>query len=81
MTEKEPELSFEAAMERLESLISAMETGEIPLADMVSKFEEGSKLLKTCQSQLQEAELTIEKLDLETGSIESFDSSNKNEAS
>jgi exodeoxyribonuclease VII small subunit len=80
MTQKEPVLTFEAAMERLEALISAMETGDIPLADMVSKFEEGSKLLKTCQAQLEEAELTIEKLDPETGSTESLDSTSSDEA-
>ena len=80
MLDKE-EPAFEAAMERLESLISAMESGEIPLAGMVAKFEEGSKLLKLCQAQLKEAELTIEKLDPATGALEPIDSASSEEAS
>lgn len=69
--EKQP--SFEASLERLESLIEAMENGDIPLADLVAKFEEGSKLLKTCQAQLSQAELKIEQLNLKTGQLEGFD--------
>lgn len=74
--ENEP-LSFEASLERLESLIEAMENGDIPLADLVAKFEEGSKLLKTCQSQLKQAELKIEQLNLKTGKLEDFDLSSE----
>ncbi len=70
-------LSFEASLERLESLIEAMENGDIPLADLVAKFEEGSKLLKTCQSQLKQAELKIEQLNLKTGKLEDFDLSSE----
>lgn len=69
--EKTP--SFEASLERLEALIEAMENGDIPLADLVAKFEEGSKLLKMCQSQLKNAELKIEQLNLKTGELENFD--------
>lgn len=65
--------SFEDAMERLEALITAMEEGDTPLAEMVAKFEEGSKLLKMCQSQLKTAELKIEKLNLDSGEVEAFD--------
>ena len=60
-------------MERLEALITAMEEGDTPLADMVAKFEEGSKLLKTCQTQLKAAELKIEKLNLDSGEVELLD--------
>ncbi|NBB79710.1 MAG: exodeoxyribonuclease VII small subunit [Verrucomicrobia bacterium] len=75
--EEEETPSFEASLERLESLIQAMENGDIPLADLVAKFEEGSKLLKTCQSQLKQAELKIEQLNLKTGKLEEFDLSNE----
>ncbi len=65
--------SFEEALEQLEGIIEAMEDGETPLADLVAKFEEGTKLLKYCQSKLNEAELKIEKLNVETGETEPFD--------
>jgi exodeoxyribonuclease VII small subunit len=68
--EKTP--TFEESVEKLEQLIEALESGETPLADLVAKFEEGSKLLKECQSQLRSAEIKIEKLNLETGEPEAF---------
>jgi len=72
MSAKTTEPTFEESVERLEALIEAMENGDTPLADLVAKFEEGSKLLKRCQAQLKEAELKIEKLNLRTGQLEAF---------
>ncbi|EIP97440.1 exodeoxyribonuclease VII, small subunit [Opitutaceae bacterium TAV1] len=54
--------SFEQAMMRLESIVESMETGDVPLADLLVRFEEGSKLLKVCEARLKEAELRIEQL-------------------
>ena len=62
--------TFEEAVDQLEDLIEAMESGETPLAELVAKFEEGSKLLRNCQDQLKEAELKIEKLNLKTGELD-----------
>lgn len=59
-------------MERLEELIESMEDGSAPLAELVAKYEEGSKLLRECQSQLRVAELKIEKLNSQTGEPEAF---------
>ena len=56
----EPETSFEDAIEQLEVLVDSMESGEIPLKDLVDKFEQGSKLLRLCQQKLGEAEQRIE---------------------
>lgn len=39
-----------------------MESGEVPLAELLAKFEEGNALLKTCEARLKEAELKIEQL-------------------
>ncbi len=74
MPKKTDEPSFEEALERLESIIESMEAGDTALADLVAKFEEGSKLLKRCQAQLKEAELKIEKLNLKSGEVEPFES-------
>ena len=73
MPAKKEDPTFEESVERLEALIQAMENGDTPLADLVPKFEEGSKLLKHCQAQLKEAELKIEQLNLKTGELEAFD--------
>jgi len=58
----DPKLSFETALTQLESVVEAMESGEVPLAELLAKFEEGSKLLKVCEARLKEAELKIEVL-------------------
>ena len=62
MEDKELKLSFENALSKLEAIVESMELGEVPLADLLAKFEEGNKLLKHCESRLKEAELKIEQL-------------------
>jgi exodeoxyribonuclease VII small subunit len=62
MSPKKQEPTFEEALEKLEALVASMESGEVPLATLVEKFEEGSKLVKTCEERLKQAELKIEKL-------------------
>jgi len=55
-------LSFEAALSQLESIVETMESGDVPLAELLAKFEEGNKLLKVCESRLKDAEMKIELL-------------------
>lgn len=54
--------SFEEAIQRLEVIVEAMESGETPLASLLAQFEEGSKLLAVCEARLKTAELKIEQL-------------------
>ena len=49
-------------MDRLEAIVESMETGDVPLADLLAKFEEGSRLLSACEERLKSAELKIEQL-------------------
>ena len=58
----ETKLTFEAALGQLEAIVESMESGEVPLAELLAKFEEGTKLLKVCESRLKDAELKIEQL-------------------
>jgi exodeoxyribonuclease VII small subunit len=59
---KESKLSFEAALSKLEAIVESMESGDVPLAELLAKFEEGNKLLKHCEARLKDAELKIEQL-------------------
>ena len=59
---KETKLSFEHALEKLESIVESMESGDVPLAELLARFEEGNKLLKVCEARLKDAELKIEQL-------------------
>ena len=57
-------LTFEDALDQLETLVEAMEAGDTPLAEMLARFEEGNRLLKVCEARLKDAELKIEQLKL-----------------
>lgn len=54
--------SFEQALGQLETIVDSMESGETPLAELLVKFEEGTRLLKLCEARLKEAEMKIELL-------------------
>ena len=53
-------LNFESAMERLEEIVEQMESGKMPLEDLIVRYEEGMKLVKICQERLASAEQRIE---------------------
>lgn len=57
-----PDLSFEEAFGKLEAIVEALENGDVPLAEMVSNYEEGTRYLKICQTRLHTAELKIQQL-------------------
>jgi exodeoxyribonuclease VII small subunit len=56
-------LPFEEALGRLESIVEAMETGDLPLESLLAKYEEGMKLAGVCQAKLAEAEVKIQQLE------------------
>ena len=59
----EGDLPFEEALKRLESIVEAMESGDLPLEMLLQRFEEGRRLLSLCQTRLDQAELKIQKLE------------------
>lgn len=59
---KEKVPNFEKALERLEQIAAAMESGELGLEKMLEAFEEGQQLVKVCSSKLDEVEKKIEML-------------------
>ncbi|RCV62985.1 exodeoxyribonuclease VII small subunit [Methanophagales archaeon] len=61
MEEKE-EVTFEAAMKRLESIVETLGGGNLSLEDSLKMFEEGMELCKFCNKKLDEAEYKVEKL-------------------
>ena len=56
------ELSFEAAFAELETIITKLEDGELPLEESVEQFARGRELSEHCQSLLDKAELRINQL-------------------
>jgi len=57
---REAEPNFEGAMDRLEKIVEQMESGKLPLEDLIVRYEEGMKLVKICQERLANAEQKIE---------------------
>ena len=47
-------------MKRLEEIVEQMEAGDLPLEDLIVRYEEGMKLVKVCQERLASAEQRIE---------------------
>jgi exodeoxyribonuclease VII small subunit len=55
-------MTFEQSLEKLEKIVEQLETGELNLDTSLKKYEEGVKLARDCQAQLDEAKKTIETL-------------------
>lgn len=67
--------SFESSMIALESIIQSLENGDTPLAELLSKFEEGAQLIAHCRGQLTDAELKIEKIESTISDVSKVDCS------
>lgn len=55
-------VTFEQQLQRLEEIVAALEKGDVPLADSLALFEEGTKLAAACSRQLDQAEQQVVKL-------------------
>jgi exodeoxyribonuclease VII small subunit len=55
--------SYEAAMQELEGLVGRLESGELPLDQLLSGYQRGAALLQYCREQLQAVEEQIKVLD------------------
>ncbi|MBF0192188.1 MAG: exodeoxyribonuclease VII small subunit [Magnetococcales bacterium] len=55
-------LDFERSLSRLEEVVARLETGDLPLEEGLTAFEEGMNLSRHCQLRLDAAEKRIEEL-------------------
>ena len=58
----EPEVSFEAAIERLSQIVEALESAGLPLEESLTLFEEGVQLARKSQARLDSAERKVQEL-------------------
>lgn len=58
-------LSFEKAIEELESIVSQLEGGKVPLEQSVAIYERGQALKARCEELLSQAEARVEKITLD----------------
>ncbi|PZO87934.1 MAG: exodeoxyribonuclease VII small subunit [Micavibrio aeruginosavorus] len=69
-------LSFENALEELETIVKSLESGRAPLEESIGAYERGILLKQHCEKKLTEARLKIEKITLSADGAprtESFD--------
>ena len=55
-------LSFERAMEELESIVKRLEDGKVPLEESVAIYERGEALKRRCEELLRQAEARVDKI-------------------
>ncbi len=60
-------MSFEAAMKELETVVSQLERGEVPLDASIKLYERGAALKAHCEAKLKAAEERVEKITLAEG--------------
>ncbi len=60
------DLTFEAAMVRLEALTQAMQSNELPLEEALKAYQEGGELIKFCQQKLADVAQKLSVLDGDT---------------
>ena len=55
-------LTFERAIEELESIVKRLEEGKVPLEESVAIYERGEALKRRCEELLRQAEARVEKI-------------------
>ncbi len=55
----EEKITFETALARLQTIVTGLESGNVPLDESLSMFEEGVKLVKFCNEKLDHAEQKV----------------------
>ena len=71
------QLSFEAALARLEEIVRTLEKGEAPLDESIQLYQEGERLKRHCEARLKDAQARIEQIALrgdgQPGGLKPFD--------
>ena len=60
MTEKE--INFEKELARLKEIVNLIQQKDLPLDESLKLYEEGAKIVKVLQEELQKAEAKVEKV-------------------
>ena len=58
------QLTFEAALARLEEIVRTLEKGEAPLDTSIALYQEGERLKRHCEARLRDAQARIEQIAL-----------------
>ena len=59
-------LTFERAIEELETIVKRLEEGKVPLEESVTIYERGEALKRRCEELLRQAEARVDKITLDS---------------
>jgi exodeoxyribonuclease VII small subunit len=59
-------LTFERAIEELETIVKRLEDGKVPLEESVAIYERGEALKRRCEELLRQAEARVDKITLDS---------------
>ena len=62
MARKKAPLDFETGLAELQTLVERLESGELPLEESLTAFEQGVRLTRDCQDALNQAEQKVQQL-------------------
>lgn len=62
----QPPQTFESALAELESIVAAMEAGQLSLEQSLTSYKRGTELLQFCQQALQDAQQQVRILEADT---------------
>lgn len=65
----EADLSFSQALEKLQQVVAAMESDDLPLEALLARYEEGMKLARACETRLAAAEVRIQQLERDAAGV------------
>lgn len=68
----EKNVTFEQAMEMLETIVDKLEEGDVPLEKAISFYKEGMELSKLCHDKLKNVEAQLAQIITEDGRTEGF---------
>ena len=63
------ELTFEEALAKLEKIVRQLESGNVPLDDLMKLYDEGNELIKFCSDKLSAAEAKVRVVQESNGEI------------
>ncbi|WP_249871957.1 exodeoxyribonuclease VII small subunit [Oceanobacillus saliphilus] len=70
---KHEDISFEEAMEKLETIVSKLEEGDVPLEKAINFYQEGMNLSKICGDKLKNVQEKMTQIMNEQGDLQPFD--------
>ncbi len=55
MEEQKKEMTFEAALTRLDQIVRQLESNNVPLDDLMKLYDEGNEMIRFCNKKLEDA--------------------------